>query len=466
MMLCVLSSFYSVSAQNVVTEQDMVGKDTVGLSWHSIKRFSFRTNAFDWFAIIPNFGIEYQLTDSPYKLMTVGLTIKSNWSSYHGTANGKTYKPSAVYDVFDFRPEFRYYYRPTPVSKSRTTRAATINGYNEDIDANREMLAALRKELLNAKDDKAKEELLKSIEAEKRKIAEKDSLKRSLRQSIPDWFTTNIWTTERENARNWRAHYIGGYVNYANYAFKFGERGIRGRNTFGFGAMAGYVLPLYEYNKGAVDIDLGFSVGVQVAKHEVFTHSMDGNYYSKVREGSSWYGTRYSSDKWLPYPVVSELRVAFQWRKSSIKYGVKTNWDAIKAAEKLKGYEKNFYADLEANMSLASYKKGFDESNADMLPKWRKNDSLYREAFVNSILEEGGPKEKMLAFIHTEVYGFTDAQIEKFTKAIAKREEDLINDFDKQLVLARKQAEADAKKAAAQKTDGKPTTEKPVKNKK
>lgn len=464
-LLCVLTSLYSANAQTVDNPQDMVVKDTVGLKWYSLQRFSFKTNAVDWFAVIPNFGVEYQLTDNPYKLMTVGLAAKFNWNSYHGSSNGNRYNPSAVYDIFDIRPEFRYYYRPIPVSTSRTNRIAQITSYDAEIDESREMLAALRKELLKAKDEKAKKELLASIEEEKKKIAEKDSLKRTLRLSVPDWFMTNVFTAERKNPRNWRAHYIGGYVNYANYAFKFGERGIRGRNTFGFGAVAGYVLPLYEYNRGAIDIDLGFSVGLQMARHEVFTHSMDGNYYSKVQEGRSWYGTKYSSDKWLPYPVVSELRVAFVWRKSSIKHAVKTDWQAIKDAEKLKGYVKGFYNDLDANMPLATYKKSFDETNADQLSKWRKNDSLYREAFINSLSEEGGPREKLMMYIHTEAYKFTEEQIEKFMKAIAKREEDLVADFDRQLANEKRQAERNAQKAEEKPAKEKAQKEKPAKEK-
>lgn len=462
-MLCVLSFLHSASAQSADNQQEVADKDTARLSWYSLKRFSFKTNAVDWFAVIPNFGVEYQLTDSPYKLMTVGLTAKCNWNTFH--SNGQRYQPSAVYDVLDIRPEFRYYYRPIPVAKSRTDREIKIASFNQEINESREMLAALRKELLKAKDEKTKEELLKSIEDEKKKIAEKDSLIRIQRLSFSDWFMTNVFTAERKNPRNWRAHYIGGYVNYANYAFKFGERGIRGRNTFGFGAVAGYVLPLYEYNRGAIDIDLGFSVGLQVAKHDVFTHTMDGNIYTRVQEGNSWYGTKYSSDKWLPYPVVSELRVAFVWRKSSIKHSVKTNWEAINAAEKLKGYVKGFYADLDANLPLATYKKSFDDFNADQLPKLRKNDSLYREAFIKSFSEEGGPREKLMMYIHTEAYKFTDEQIEKFVKAIDKREADLISSFDKQLANEKKQAEKNAQKTEANKTEGKVSKEKPVKEK-
>lgn len=463
-MLCVLPSFYSANAQTVEAEQDTEAKDAAVLSWYDLSRFSFKTNAVDWMAIIPNFGVEYQLFDSPYKFMTVGLSAKWNWSSYHGTVNGKRYQPASVYDVFDLRPEFRFYYRPTPISKSRVARANKLDAYDQNISESRELLKSLRAQLLKTRDEKTKEDLRKYIAAEEANIAKNDSLKKTMKQSFPDWFMTNIWTTERKNARNWRAHYIGGYVNYANYRFKFGERGIEGKNTFGFGATAGYVLPLYEYNKGAIDIDLGFSVGLQMAKHSVFTHSMDGNYYSKLQEGRTWYGTQTSSDRWLPYPVVSELRVAFVWRKTSIKHKVKTNWEAIKAAEKFERYKNSFYTDLDLHMSLSNYKKSFDESNSDKLSKWRKNDTLYRQEFINSLEE---PKKIMMMFIHTEQYGFTDEQVEKFTKVLEKREADIIKNFDKQRAHEKKQEEAKAKSAATPPKEKveKPVKEKPVKEK-
>ena len=460
-MLCVLSFLHSASAQSADNQQKVADKDAARLSWYSLKRFSFKTNAVDWFAVIPNFGVEYQLTDNPYKLMTVGLTAKCNWNTFH--SNGQRYQPSAVYDVLDIRPEFRYYYRPIPVAKSRTDRTAIVASYNDDLAKSREMLAALRKELLKAKDEKKKEELLKSIEEEKKKIAEKDSLIRTQRLGFSDWFMTNVFTAERKNPRNWRAHYIGGYVNYANYAFKFGERGIRGRNTFGFGAVAGYVLPLYEYNRGAIDIDLGFSVGLQVAKHDVFTHTMDGNIYTRVQEGNSWYGTKYSSDKWLPYPVVSELRVAFVWRKSSIKHSVKTNWKAIEKAEEMKKNEKNFYSDLDLQMSLTNHNKdAFDIEKVDSLPHFRKNDSLYLESYKNWIKE--GESKVSGSYIESNVYGFTVEQIEKFSAVIEKRRRDLIDDFEKKLTREKQQA-AKGKDSSEKTSKDKPVKEKPEKDK-
>ena len=233
--------------------------------------------------------------------------------------------------------------------------------------------------------------------------------------------------SDKKNSKTWRAQYVGAYANYANYAFKFGKYGLRGQNTYGVGASLGYVLPLYEYKKGAIDVDLGFSVGVLFAKHDVFTHSMDGNYYTRLAETDKYLSFTQSSDRVRPYPVVSELKVAFVWRRESLRYHVKR--DKSKAEEKQR-MERNMsliMSDLEGIMPV-KYKYRFDKENKDEVKAWKKDDALYLEKFVAAVRSQ---KEDMLVQVNDPHKGFSDKDLKKLRKLVDKREQEMLREFDR-----------------------------------
>ena len=231
------------SAETVTVEEGSVA--SIPSKGRFLDRFAFKTNALEWLITIPNFGVEFDLLDSEYNNMTVGLTAKYNWNTTHNFDSwSQEFNPGppVVFNILDIRPEFRYYYRTVKASS-------------------------------------------------KKKNADKFNIERFLK--------------EKKNARPWRAHYVGAYVNYGNYALKFGQRGYQG-DVFGLGASAGYALPMYEYKKGFIDVELGFSVGLQLAVKDVFVHNPDGFVYMKVTSESK--GLHMT-----PFPVVSEMRVAFAW---------------------------------------------------------------------------------------------------------------------------------------------------------
>ena len=413
--------------------QNAEGRDTVA-RLPLTNRFAFKTNAVDWLAVIPNFGVEYQITNDPYKFMTLGLTLKSNWNSYHATAQNIKYSPSAVYDVFDLRPEFRYYFRTTPKPRSKVDQA------RESRDQAKANLESLRAKMSEIKDPNRLRMYREWIENAERELAVRDSILKINRRSVNEWFKEDVWTFERKDPRMWRTHYIGAYASYANYAFKLGPRGIRAKNTLGLGVTAGYVLPLYEYKKGAVDVDLGFSLGVQMAKHEVFTHNMDGNYYTKVQEGRSWYGTKYSSDRILPYPVISELRVAFVWRKQSLKYEAKMDEATIKRKHDYEKTLKLLQNELDKVMPI-DYKTKFDEDNKESVRKWKKVDTLYFDKFSVAVQSQ---KEDMLKQVHGMTGSWDEKQLEKFLKVVDQREMQIVREFvsmreDEKRALAREE---------------------------
>ncbi len=279
-----------------------------------IDRWAFKTNAFEWLLTIPNFGVEFDLVNSPYNQMSVGLTAKYNWNTYHKL------QPPVVFNLLDVRPEFRYYYR----TRERTA---------------------------------------------------KPSGDEQKKMSAKEWFNTKIFTTERKNARPWRAQYIGAYANYASYTFKFSEVGIQGY-VIGVGASAGYDIPMYQYKNGAIDVELGFSVGLQVATKEKFKHNPDTYKYYQVTEGVK------PGFHFTPFPVVSELKVAFVWRHKSIKEKVQEDLEKKKMLERLEKAK----AQIEA--PFMDSKTKFDEQLTWIMEEREINalkadKERYRGEFVN-----------------------------------------------------------------------------------
>ena len=291
---CPLMSVITVSAAVTVPVVPDGGRN---VNTQFIDRLSLKTNAFEWLLTIPNIGFEFDLKNSEFNNMSLGLTAKYNWNTYH------KYAPPTVFNLLDVRPEFRYYYRTRPLSKGKT----------------------------------------------------KWSVDRFLK--------------ERKNPRTWRAQYIGAYADYGSYTIKFGKKGYQGM-VIGFGATAGYAVPMYEYKKGAVDVELGFSVGFQFAEKDVFVHSPDGYYYSSVADECK-------DLHFTPFPVVSELKVAFVWRHKSIKDKVKTDDEKLKIK---RHYERNKgdYSQPFESLTKAYYDEMLvNTKSSKELREIRGNDSLY-----------------------------------------------------------------------------------------
>ena len=204
-----------------LSAQNNTGGD---IGFRGIERWAFRTNAFDWLLTIPNAGIEFDLSNSPYNRSTIGLSAHYNWNSYSSIL------PYNVFNYLKVEPEFRYYWHTA-----------------QRVDKNR---------------------------------------------------------------RHWRANYVGAYVNGGSYSFKLSQYGRQGQ-FYGAGVTIGYVIPMYIYRHGAIDIDLGFSVGAAMVTSEAYALNAEANRYEAVPEMSRGLHV-------LPYPVVSELSVAFVWRKASV----------------------------------------------------------------------------------------------------------------------------------------------------
>ena len=316
--------------------------------------------------------------NSEFNNMTLGLSARYNWNTYH------KYAPPSVFNVFDVRPEFRWYYRSTPMTKSK--------------------------------------------------------------------WSIDKFLRERKKPRPWRAQYVGAYASYGDYTLKFGQKGYQG-SVIGFGAVAGYGIPMYEYRSGAIDVELGFSVGLQVAQKDVFIHNHDGNYYANVLdESKGWHLT--------PFPVVSELRVAFAWRHKSIKNTVKTDVEKLRIKRHYNRNKGDFSSPFEALT-----KEWYDENlgNTKSSRERREimaNDSLYKAGYKAELAKTVDNLKSNIAGVFPDEMKNSEredireyvAHLEKSFERIMKRAEKTAwTKFNKALKSAQaEKAKAEAKSLKAQ----------------
>lgn len=383
---------FAASSQEVVKEE----REGTAL----VDRFAVRTNVLDWVMTVPNIGFEFDLNASEFNNMTLGLSAKYNWNTT------QTHAPAIVFNLFDVRPEFRYWYR---------TRQPVKGASKWDLQT-----------------------ILK----------------------------------DKKNPRSWRAHYIGAYVNYASYSFKFTERGVQGNTLLGFGASVGYNIPMYEYKNGFVDVELGFSVGLQMCDKTYFTHShnSESNSYTKLE-------TSGSRDKLglTPFPVVSDLRLAFVWRHKSIRDKVKEDEDknrVVRHYNRIEGdHNFNDYTYESYNVTLENTISNSRQRKAIM-----ENDSLYRAGFIAELDKH---EEKLLSDIprafpddfkmDPRVHEIVKKYEQKLSSLVHKRKAKALNDFEsewsKVKAVRKREAKAAAKDAAKAEAEAEGKAEKVDKEK-
>ena len=106
------------------------------------------------------------------------------------------------------------------------------------------------------------------------------------------------------------AWYGGLYAEGGKYKYKFG-RTRDGRNGYMYGAgiSAGFARPLYQYRRAALDLEVGLSAGFLSTKYDAYDFE-EGSYHVIQDKSEDWHV--------LPYPVASQLRVAFVLRSMSV----------------------------------------------------------------------------------------------------------------------------------------------------
>lgn len=105
--------------------------------------------------------------------------------------------------------------------------------------------------------------------------------------------------------------YWGLYGNAGTYSFKISQKGHQGK-LCGGGLTMGFVTPLSEYRRCAIDLEVGGSIGALLRTDEPYVRSDDGLSYLMLPEENIGLAI-------MPYPLVTELRVAFVLRKVSVR---------------------------------------------------------------------------------------------------------------------------------------------------
>ena len=116
------------------------------------------------------------------------------------------------------------------------------------------------------------------------------------------------WRGNRDVSRF--AWYAVLYANWGKYKYKFGpDHDGRDGKMYGGGVSLGFSRPLYQYRRAALDLEVGLSAGVLKARYDAYT-TADGGYVTLPENSRDWHV--------LPYPVLSELRVAFVLRSLTV----------------------------------------------------------------------------------------------------------------------------------------------------
>lgn len=221
-------------------------------------RIGIRTNTVDWVLLVPSATVEYDLSDNPTSKWTLSLGGRYNWNT------SSIYLPSMNYNISEGRLELRHYYRTSFRNNVRQTISDNSSAHS--------------------------------------------SIFRSFLTGVVD-LGNRLVSTKRKNPKYWRAYYWGVFVDSYKYNFKLGHTGYQG-NGLGAGVRWGWSQPLYAFNKGALDLEIGGSIGIAYTSYDKYERDTENNIYVK---------TDRISNKIIPLaPFVSELRVAFVYRFKSI----------------------------------------------------------------------------------------------------------------------------------------------------
>ena len=245
--------------------------DYFGESALSFKdRIAIRTNVVDWVLTSPNVAFDYDIVSTAYDKQSVGIGLKYNWNTSH------TYIPKRVYNLFDTRVDYRFYWRQQPFDNRD-------NFYGD-----------WEREWINSS---------KGF----------DKLRARL----------NCFRAV-ENPKAHISLFAGPYLSFSTFSIKLSasddSKGRQGL-AVGAGLTGGVALPLYGYKNGAaLDLEFGGSLGWHFASYDLYVADIDNNEYSKQ-------GHR---NKFVYYPLVSDVRLSLVYRFRSIsKQHTEIDYDLI-----------------------------------------------------------------------------------------------------------------------------------------
>lgn len=240
--------------------------------------------------------------------------------------------------------------------------------------------------------------------------------------------------------RPWLAWYAGVYADYGTYSIKPSSKGYQGHQA-GIGISGGFEIPLYSYPKGAIDFELGASIGVLATRYDTFQLNEDSYTYSRVGA---------PDDKYHFLPMLTELRAVFAWRHRSVKDRYTSNDPAVE------NY-KMAVSDIATSFDNST-KAAFDNTlDARTLERYQQNDSLYRAEFINSLKETVD-----FCIRNVEHYKLDKKRQARLMAQIKRRESELLKDFDQQLLGNKGNSDKNQEKHGRKTKRNKDAKEEPV----
>ena len=281
-------------------------------------RLSFHANVVDWVLTMPSAGIEFDLNNKFVFDEHKKRTWKTNrtlllFGKYNGHTK-HTVAPKFVFDVAAVRLEFRKYWR--------TGKVGLNNNYHEDYRT-----MDLHKPDTLWRKVKTTDEFGDTIVKREAYYSSKDSARinegKEFEGDPNRGRFSNMYENARrlastrtiENARNWRAYYLGAFAGWDKYSWCLSKKGEQG-TLLSVGATFGWSVPLlatHDKDYG-LDLDLGLNVGVPAAKYEGYKYvDVDNNAYY-VHDGRS------KNDGWTINPkyILRDIHVALVYRFRSI----------------------------------------------------------------------------------------------------------------------------------------------------
>lgn len=116
-----------------------------------------------------------------------------------------------------------------------------------------------------------------------------------------------ILTWYKEKPSLTRTWFIGPYADFTKYNLKFSSTGHKGI-AFGGGVTFGYGRSLYKFKHGVLDLEASASLGLLYTQYDSYTLSRERNSYEYKEKDVA---------KFVPYPVISDIRLGFVYRFNS-----------------------------------------------------------------------------------------------------------------------------------------------------
>lgn len=348
-------------------------QDTVSFK----ERIGVHTNTLGWLLMTPNIGVEYDIVHTPYKKVSLLVSGRYNWNSNESSS------PRYVYNIAGAKAELRWYFRTRSYQREFT-------GINSETGQD-----------------------------------EYWEWERELEQSkgfFNRLFSSRTYTA-RTNPRSHRAYYIGPYVGYDKVTLKLGSTGKQG-SAIGAGVTFGYTAPLYIYDNGtAIDFELGASVGALNVEYDKFGYNSDDRCYTNEGKEDS---------KFLPYPVVSDLRLSLVYRFDPIKNQiVAVNTEKLEKEKEMYKLKLNYEDKFDDIWSYDELPEGYNGRYARYkasLAKYtdatrRYNDSIERTKLAVSEYKDSvaDAHYKRLARMNSEINS-KNQRIKRINKQILEHE--------------------------------------------